>query len=485
MILSPLHNGDAPRHRQYIAIDLKSFYASVECVERGLDPLDACLTVADTRRGGGTICLAVSPALKAFGTGGRPRLYELQQRVDEANVARCGSRFPVRRANSARLLGADRGVGVDFIVARPRMALYIKYSARIYGVYLRYIAPEDIHVYSIDEVFIDATPYLRTYGMTAHELAMMLIRAVLAETGITATAGVGTNLYLCKVAMDIVAKKMDPDADGVRIAELDEDGYRRMLWSHRPLTDFWRIGRGLAARLEALGITCMGELARYSLHGEERLFSLFGVNAELLIDHAWGRETAGMADIRAYRPSTRSLSSGQVLPRAYSPGEGREVIREMADVLALDLVAKGMMTRQITFYAGYQAGGHTRGSMRLNAWTASTTRLMQAVTALYDRTVDPEREVRRLGICFAGLQPEAKVTPRPQAIQLELFADEPVGRPLRHTTPAETMARERSGQQAILRIRAHYGKNAILRGLNYARCATQRERNMQIGGHQA
>lgn len=340
---------------QYIAIDLKSFYASVECVERGLDPLDTCLVVADPTRTEKTICLAVSPALKAYGLDGRPRLFEVVQKVREVNRQRGHS----DKSYSKRELDADRELAIDYLVAQPRMAHYIEYSTRIYEIYLRYIAPEDIHVYSIDEVFIDVTAYLKSYKMTAHELAIKMIREVLKETGITATAGIGTNLYLCKIAMDIVAKKMPPDKDGVRIAELDEMAYRRQLWEHTPLTDFWRVGRGIAARLAQYGIMTMGDIACCSIEHEDFLYRLFGINAELLIDHAWGWEPVTMDLVKAYRPETNSLSSGQVLQSPYTVTKARNVVKEMADSLSLDLVSKRLVTDQIVLTVGYDVSSLT------------------------------------------------------------------------------------------------------------------------------
>ena len=335
--------------RQYIAIDLKSFYASVECVERGLDPLDACLVVADPSRTEKTICLAVSPALKSYGIGGRPRLFEVVQKVLEVNRLRGRS----GKSTSKKVLDAHPELAVDYVVAPPRMAHYIKYSTRIYEVYLRYVAPEDMHVYSIDEVFIDATSYLPTYKVTARELARKIIREVLAETGITATAGIGTNLYLCKVAMDIVAKKIPADKDGVCIAELDEMAYRHLLWEHVPLTDFWRVGRGTAARLATYGILTMGDVARCSMEREDLLYKLFGINAELLIDHAWGWEPVTMDLIKAYRPETSSMCSGQVLQSPYTVAKARNVVLEMADSLSLDLVDKKLLTDQLVLTVGY------------------------------------------------------------------------------------------------------------------------------------
>lgn len=413
--------------RQYIAIDLKSFYASVECVERGLDPLDTCLVVADPTRTEKTICLAVSPALKAYGLGGRPRLFEVVQKVREVNR----QREHFGKSYSKRELDADRELAIDYLVAQPRMAHYIEYSTRIYEIYLRYIAPEYIHVYSIDEVFIDVTAYLKSYKMTAHELAMKMIREVLKETGITATAGIGTNLYLCKIAMDIVAKKMPPDNDGVRIAELDEMAYRRQLWEHTPLTDFWRVGRGIAARLAQYGIMTMGDIARCSIEHEDFLYQLFGVNAELLIDHAWGWEPVTMDLVKAYRPETSSLSSGQVLQSPYTVTQARNVVKEMADSLTLDLVSKRLVTDQIVLTVGYdvasltdpaisgkyhgkvktdhygrQVPAHAHGTIGTDGFTSSAKAIIAKTAELFDRIVNPDLLVRRLTICVNHLIPE-------------------------------------------------------------------------------
>lgn len=489
--------------RQYIAIDLKSFYASVECVERGLDPLDTCLVVADKSRTDKTICLAVSPALKAFGVGGRPRLFEVVQRVREVNRkrGRAGS------STSGSSLASNPDLAVDYIVASPRMALYMLYSTRIYEVYLRYVAPEDIHVYSIDEVFIDATSYLSTYGMTAHELAITMIREVLRETGVTATAGIGSNMYLCKVAMDIVAKKMKPDRDGVRIAELDEMTYREQLWSHTPLTDFWRVGRGIAAKLEHYGIFTMGDLAWCSVDHEDLLFQLFGVNAELLIDHAWGREPVGMAQVKAYRPETHSISNGQVLTCAYTVEKARNVMMEMGDMLALELVDKRLVTDQVVIHVGYDVESltnpeirskyhgritsdhygrpvpvHAHGTVNLPYPTSSSKLLMAKMGELFDRIVNPILLVRRLTISANRLVDERAARAVSRVMQLDLFAD---GDDAQRSLKARKreLSRERLRQEAVIRIKRMFGKNAILKGLNFADGATQRERNCQIGGH--
>lgn len=491
--------------RQYIAIDLKSFYASVECVERGLDPLDTLLVVADPGRTEKTICLAVSPALKRYGTGGRPRLFEVAARVREANRSRGRS----GRSASAATLAAHPEMGLDYVVAPPRMALYMQYSARIYNIYLRHVAPEDVHVYSVDEVFVDATAYLRTYGITARELAMRMIRDVLAETGITATAGIGTNLYLCKVAMDIVAKKMAPDKDGVRIAALDEATYRQALWEHVPLTDFWRVGRGTARKLAAHGLATMGDVARCSLENEALLYRLFGVNAELLIDHAWGWEPVTMAQVKAYRPETRSMCCGQVLHSPYTAAKARVVALEMADTAALDLLDQGLVCPQVVLEVGYDAESLTRPDIRLRYTGRITTdrygravpfhahgtanlpgptssgRIITAhVAALFDRIVNPLLLVRRLTLSFCHItREEPGATPLPP-VQADLFSD--YGAQLReHEKQLDELARERRRQEAVLSIRRRFGKNAILKGLNYEEGATQRDRNSQIGGHKA
>lgn len=491
------------RKRQYIAIDLKSFYASVECVERGLDPLDTCLVVADSSRTEKTICLAVSPALKEYGTGGRPRLFEVVQKVRDENFrrGRNGKSF------SKKVLDARRDVAVDYIVAPPRMAHYVEYSTRIYDIYLRFVAPEDIHVYSIDEVFMDVTGYLASSGLSAHDFAMTVIREVLSETGITATAGIGTNLYLCKIAMDIVAKKMPPDSDGVRIAELDEMSYRRLLWSHKPLTDFWRVGRGIAKRLEPYGIYTMGDIARCSLKHEDFLYRLFGVNAELLIDHAWGWEPVTMKYVKEYRPESKSISSGQVLTCAYTTRQARNVVMEMADDISLKLVEKRLLTDQVVLTVGYdveslaspyireQYNGkvksdiygrkvpvHAHGTVNMDCPTSSGRILMEKVAELYDRIINPILLVRRLTLSINRLQSEDEWRATPKVVQLDLFADYDVLKKRKEAEEKE-LQRERRRQEAVLKIKKMFGKNAILKGLNYADGATQRDRNRQIGGH--
>ena len=468
--------------RTYIAIDLKSFYASVECVDRGLDPLTTNLVVADESRTDKTICLAVTPSLKEYGIGGRARLFEVRQKAR----------------------------GVDFIIAKPQMAHYIEVSSKIYSIYLKYIAPEDIHVYSIDEVFMDVTAYLGTYKMTAHELAMKMICDVLSQTGITATAGIGTNMYLCKVAMDIVAKKMPADKDGVRIAELDEMSYRRQLWDYRPITKFWRVGQGIAQKLAYYGIDTMGKLARLSLQNEEMLYDIFGVNAELLIDHAWGWEPCTMEAVKAYRPETNSFSSGQVLQEPYNFKKGRVVIREMAEGMALDLVSKRLLTDQLVLTVGYDAESltrpeirakyngpitinhygkpvpkHAHGTFNFQKPTSSSRLIMDGAAELFDRYVNPDLLIRRLNLTTNHVKDEATVNAQRSTVnyeQLDLFTDYEALDKQRKEQKAR-LAKERRMQEAQLKIKQRFGKNAILRGLNFEEGATAKERNKQIGGH--
>ena len=500
------------RQKQYIAIDLKSFYASVECVERGLDPLRTLLVVADESRTEKTICLAVSPALKAYGIPGRPRLFEVIEKVRKINERRliqAPSKAFRGRSADADELQADPGLKLDFIIARPQMAHYMDCSAGVYQTYLQYIAPEDIHVYSIDEVFIDATPYLRTYGCTARELAMRMIRDVLGRTGVTATAGIGTNLFLCKVAMDIVAKHMPPDQDGVRIAELDPRSFREQLWDHRPLTDFWRIGYGTARKLETHGMFTLGDVARCSLGkaherlNENLLYKLFGINAELLIDHAWGYEPCTIADIKAYRPQTKSLCSGQVLHRPYAFEETRLIVREMTDLLALDLVEKGLMTNQLVLSVGYDVenlkqregasayGGAVvrdyygrsipkgvHGSVNLGEYTASDRVLTAAAVDLFVRIADPALTVRRVMIAANRLEKEEDLQAAPT--QLSLFDT-----PEEQAARARAAEKERARQKTILALRKRYGKNAVVKAMNLQEAGTTMDRNEQVGGHKA
>ncbi len=497
--------------RTYIAVDLKSFYASVECVERGLDPLDTNLVVADESRTDKTICLAVTPSLKSHGISGRARMFEVRQKVAEVNRQRRWQAGGFRGKSVFHgELERDKTLELDFIIAPPRMAFYMEYSTRIYNVYTRHVSPEHIVVYSIDEVFIDATPYLSTYKCTAHELARRIILDVVRSTGITATAGIGTNLYLAKVAMDIIAKHVPADADGVRIGELDETGYRRQLWTHRPLTDFWRVGRGYVRKLEEHGLYTMGDIALRSVRHEESLYRMFGKNAELLIDHAWGWEPCTMEAIKAYRPESRSLGSGQVLQSPYEASKAKLVLREMADSLSLDLVDKGLVTDQIVLTVGYdienltdaaRRGGYkgnvttdaygrqvpapSHGSINLDRFTSSSRIIVQAVAELADRLVDGKLLVRRLNVAANHVVPHAQAKTRePAERQLDLFVDQEAEQTRKERETA-TLAKERRMQQALLDIRAKLGKNAILRGMNLADGATAKERNAQIGGHKA
>ena len=470
------------QQRTYIAIDLKSFYASAECVARGLDPLTTNLVVADESRTDKTICLAVTPSLKAYGIGGRARLFEVKQKAR----------------------------GVDFIIAKPRMAYYIEVSTQVYRIYLKYVAPEDIHVYSIDEVFMDVTAYLGTYKMTAHELAMKMIRDVLATTGITATAGIGTNMYLAKVAMDIVAKKMPADKDGVRIAELDEMSYRRELWDYRPLTKFWRVGHGIMEKLAVYGIDTMGKIARVSVQNEGFLYRLFGVNAELLIDHAWGWEPCTMEAVKAYRPETNSFSSGQVLQEPYTFKKARVVMREMAEGMALNLVSKRLVTDQLVLTVSYDAEcltrpeirekyhgeittnhygkavpKHAHGTFNFDKPTSSSRLIMEGATELFDRQVNADLLIRRLNLTTNHVVSEASAAAQdnvPQ--QLDLFTDYEALEKQRQEEQAK-LDKERRMQLVQLKIKKRFGKNAILRGLNFEDGATAKERNKQIGGHKA
>ncbi|HJA48931.1 MAG TPA: DNA methylase [Candidatus Agathobaculum intestinipullorum] len=501
------------QQRTYIAIDLKSFYASVECRERGLDPMDTNLLVADESRTNKTICLAVTPTLKSYGISGRSRLFEVTQRVKEVNVKRQWT-APGRKLEGSSCLQselqANPKLAVDFIIAPPRMAHYIEYSTRIYQIYLKYVAPEDIVVYSIDEVFMDVTNYLHTYNLTAHDLAGTIIRDVIETTGITATAGIGTNLFLSKVAMDIVAKHIPADQNGVRIAELDEMRYRQTMWSHQPLTDFWRVGRGYAKKLASYGMVTMGDVARCSLQNESLLYRLFGKNAELLIDHAWGWEPTTIAAIKAYQPSTNSLGSGQVLHCPYEAEKAKLVLREMADVLSLDLVDKGLVTDQIVVTVGYDIENltdpkrrmqyrgaivtdgygrnipkHAHGTINLNGFTASTEKILSAVSTVFDRIVDKNLLVRRLNLTANHVIPETSVSEKNAGYeQLDLFTDYTV-KQAEQEQEQHRLERERSMQKTLLTIKKKFGKNAILRGMNLEEGATGKDRNAQIGGHKA
>lgn len=504
--------------KTYIAIDLKSFYASVECIERGLDPLKTNLVVADVSRTEKTICLAVSPALKKYGIPGRPRLFEVVQKVREANIRR-EKQAPCHRFSGTSFdeteLNRSPELQISYIAAAPRMSRYMEYSTRIFDIYLRYIAPEDMHVYSVDEVFIDATAYLHTYGLTAHELALCMIRDVLRETGVTATAGIGTNMYLCKIAMDIVAKRMPADEDGVRIAELDEESYRKQLWNHVPLTDFWRVGPGYAKKLREVGIYTMGDVARCSLgkdtdyYNEDLLYKLFGINAELLIDHAWGWEPATIAEIKAYRPEKNSLSTGQVLQCPYTAQKAKLIVREMTDLLVLDLVDKKLVTDQMVLTVGYDIESltnpeirrkyhgevttdrygrhvprHAHGTANLSCQTSSTKLIMKAVEELYDRIINPDLLVRRITVVASRVVPEREADQKEVFEQLDLFTDYQALEQEREQEKQE-LDKEKRIQKAILDIQKKYGKNAVLRGMNFEEGATTRERNGQIGGHKA
>ncbi len=502
--------------KQYVCIDLKSFYASVECMERGLDPMVTNLVVADVSRTEKTICLAVTPSLKAYGIPGRARLFEVIQRLKMINAERRksapGGRFTGASAD-ARELRQNPSLAVDYIAAPPRMSHYIRCSTEIYQVYLKYVAPEDIHVYSIDEVFIDLTAYLRLSGMSAREFTSVMIADVLKTTGITAAAGIGTNLYLAKIAMDIEAKHAAPDKNGVRIAELDEISYRERLWAHRPLTDFWRVGHGYAKKLEEQGLYTMGDIARCSLGGageyynEELLYKLFGINAELLIDHAWGIEPCTIADIKAYKPETNSISSGQVLTMPYNFEQAKLVVREMTDLLVLDLVDKHLETDQMVLTIGYDVESlrsgntytgevttdyygrktpkHAHGTANLDRQTSSTKRITDAVMALYDRIVDPALLVRRINLTACRVVDEREAHRHSgMGEQLDMFTDY-AEETRRQEQEDAALAREKNIQKAVLELKKKYGRNSILKGMNLQKDATTRERNAQIGGHKA
>lgn len=506
------------RTHTYIAIDLKSFYASVECVERKLDPLTTNLVVADASRTEKTICLAVSPSLKAYGIPGRARLFEVEQKMKEVN-ARRKMAAPDRKFTGNSVLAKELEVSpqlaAGYLAAPPRMALYMEYSSRIYDIYLKYVAPEDMHVYSIDEVFMDVTHYLRTYRMTAEELARKIVQDVLKTTGITSTAGIGTNLYLCKIALDIEAKHIPPDENGVRIACLDEMSYRRLLWDHRPLTDFWRVGPGYARKLQENGMYTMGDVARCSVgkegsfHNEELLYRLFGINAELLIDHAWGYEPCTIADVKAYRPENNSICSGQVLQCPYSAEKARLVTREMTDLLALDLVDKKLVTDQIVLTVGYDIENltdperrrayrgevttdrygrkipkHAHGTINLGRASSSGTLIIKYATELFDRIVDRSLLVRRITVTANHVVPESLAVKKQTYEQLELFTDYGE-REEQEKKEEEVLKKERRLQEAMLDIKKKYGKNAILKGMNLEEGATAMDRNSRIGGHKA
>lgn len=495
----------------YLCIDLKSFYASVECIERGLDPLKTNLVVADESRTEKTICLAVSPSLKAYKIPGRARLFEVLQKVEEINKTRLkkapGHKF---RASSyfADELKKDSSLELDFITAPPRMAYYMQYSTEIYKIYLKYISPEDIHVYSIDEVFIDISAYLKTYGKTPRQMAEMLIHDVFCSTGITATAGIGTNMYLAKIAMDIWAKHMPPDRYGVRIAELDEMSYRKNLWTHRPLTDFWRIGKGYASKLEENGIYTMGDIARCSLGepfdrlNEDLLYKLFGVNAELLIDHAWGWEPCTIKEVNEYKPSTNSISSGQVLHCPYVFEKAKLIVREMADALSLDLAAKDLVTKQLVLTIGYDAENltrqpsysgeikldrygrkipkHAHGTQNLEEYTFSSDIITGEMLKLYERITDKSLSIRRITVVAAGIIKESEIKSQIKYEQMDMFTDYAA-----KEREEIAVQKEKRRQKAILKIKAKYGKNAIVKGTSLKDGATAMDRNAQIGGHKA
>lgn len=501
------------KQHTYIAIDLKSFYASVECRDRGLDPLDTNLVVADESRTDKTICLAVTPTLKSFGIPGRARLFEVKQRVQEINADRKQNRRGREFAGSSHFyseLSKDPSLALDFIIAPPRMAYYMEYSTRIYEIYMKYVAPEDIIVYSIDEVFMDVTDYLQTYRMSPRDLAMKMILEVLETTGITATAGIGTNLYLCKVAMDVMAKHIPSDENGVRIAFLDEMTYRRELWSHQPITDFWRVGRGYAKKLETYGIYTMGDVARCSEQNEELLYRLFGKNAELLIDHAWGWEPCTVEAVKAYRPESSSLGSGQVLQCPYDAEKAKLVVREMADALSLDLVEKRLVTDQIVITVGYdienltdperrkkyrgevvmdrygrQIPKHAHGTENLESFTSSTQKMVEAASVLYDRIVDKNLLIRRMNITANNIVEEKAAQQKNRGYQqLDLFTDY-AAEEEQEKQEALRLDRERKLQEATITIKKKFGKNAILKGMSLQEGATAKNRNEQIGGHKA
>ena len=506
------------KQHSYIAIDLKSFYAAVECMDKKLDPLTTNLVVADASRTEKTICLAVSPSLKKYGIPGRARLFEVVQKVREVNRERLGKvsggRFNGKSYDAVEL-NQHPDWELDFIAAPPRMARYLEASTQIYNIYLKYVAPEDMHVYSIDEVFMDVTHYLGTYKMTARELAETMIQDVLRETGITATAGIGTNLYLCKIAMDIVAKRVAPDENGVRIAELDEMSYRRLLWKHTPISDFWRVGRGYRKKLEAAGLYTMGDVARCSLGGErdfyneDLLYKMFGVNAELLIDHAWGYEPTTIELIKAYKPEVNSISSGQVLHCPYDYEMTKLIVREMVDLLVLDLVEKRVVTDQLVLTIGYDIDNltnpairkkykgevttdmygrktpkHAHGTTNLKKATSSTKVITEAVMALYEEIVNPDLLARRINIVANRLVDESSISEQGSYEQLDLFTDY-AARQREDREEKETMEKERKLQEAMLSVKKKYGKNAMLKGMNLQEGAMTVERNKQIGGHKA
>lgn len=505
-------------NRIYVAIDLKSFYASVECIERGLDPLIANLVVADTSRTEKTICLAVSPSLKALGISGRARLFEVVQKVKEENVKRlqfAPTRKFIGTSYNSVELNKSPELAIDYIAAPPRMALYMEYSTKIFNVYMKYVAPEDVYVYSIDEVFMDITNYLNVSKLGPREFTKRIIQDVLDTIGVTATAGIGTNLYLCKIAMDIVAKHIPVDEDGVRIAELDEMSYRKLMWAHQPITDFWRVGKGYAKKLEKIGLYTMGDIARCSIgskqsyHNEDLLYELFGVNAQLLIDHAWGWEPCTMEDIKAYKPETKSTGAGQVLHNPYTNDKARIVVQEMTDLLVLGLVDKGLVTDQIVLTVGYditnlttpeirdayhgeiktdyygrQIPKQAHGTVNLGKMISSTRQIMKAVMGLYDEIVNPILLVRRINIVANHIAEEKTIKSQSSYEQLDLFTDYGT-KEIKEKEEALEVEKEKQLSLTMLDIKKKFGKNIILKGMNLQEGATTRERNNQIGGHKA
>lgn len=499
--------------KMYIAIDLKSFYASVECAERGLNPLTTNLVVADASRTEKTICLAVSPSLKSYGISGRARLFEVVQQVKQVNAMRQrqipGGKFTGSSFDQNELK-EHKELAVDYLVAPPRMALYMEYSTRIYGIYLRYVAPEDMHVYSVDEVFIHVDPYLHGNGQTAEQFAREIMQVIYDETGITATAGIGTNLYLAKVAMDVEAKHCEPDEKGARMASLDEISYRKKLWAHEPITDFWRVGPGYAKKLKQHGLYTMGDVARCSLgketeyYNEELLYRLFGVNAEFLIDHAWGYEPCTIEDIRNYKPENNSLSSGQVLSCPYDTKKARLIVQEMTDLLVLELVEKRLVTDQIVLTIGYDVDNvkkagyqgtvvtdrygrkipkHAHGTANLQNHTSSAITVVEKTLELYDRIINPDLLIRRIYVtaCHVRTEQEAQKEQIYEQMSLFDFAEETE----EQKAQKQALQKEKQMQKAMLSIKQRYGKNAILKGTNFKEGATMRQRNGQIGGHRA
>lgn len=506
------------KNRIYVAIDLKSFYASVECIERGLDPLTTNLVVADASRTEKTICLAVTPSLKSYGISGRARLFEVVQKVKEENYKRlqlCSAKEFTGKSTNFNELNNNPELSIDYIAAPPRMAFYMEYSTRIFNIYMKYVSPDDIHVYSIDEVFMDVTNYLETSGLSPYEFTKLILKDVLDSIGITATAGIGTNLYLCKIAMDIVAKHIPADEDGARIAQLDEMSYREKMWTHQPITDFWRVGKGYARKLHDNGLYTMGDVARCSLgspdsyQNEKLLYKLFGINAQLLIDHAWGYEPVKIADIKSYKPVTKSTGAGQVLHRPYTNEKARIIVQEMADNLVLDLVDKGFVTDQIVLTIGYdiknltipkirnaykgeiktdhygrQIPKHAHGTANLGKLTSSTKMITTAATKLFDDIVNPCLLVRRVNIVANHIVDENSVKNKPSYEQLDFFTDYEAKEKI-DETEALSIERERKISHAMLDIKKKFGKNTILKGTNLQEGATTKDRNEQIGGHKA